>query len=50
MMQHKASDLHVCAGDPPMLRIDGQLQRTKYHDITPNESEVLLLEMRMRHT
>lgn len=45
MIQHKASDLHVCAGDPPMLRIDGQLQRTKYHDLTPNESEVLLLEL-----
>jgi twitching motility protein PilT len=28
-----------------MLRIDGQLQRTKYHDLTPNESEVLLLEL-----
>jgi len=45
MIQHRASDLHVCAGDPPMLRIDGQLQRTKYHDLTPNESEVLLLEL-----
>jgi twitching motility protein PilT len=28
-----------------MLRIDGQLQRTKYHDLTPKEAEVLLLEM-----
>ena len=45
MIQHKASDLHVSAGDPPMLRIDGQLQRTKYHDLTPKEAEVLLLEM-----
>ena len=45
MIQHKASDLHICAGDPPMLRIDGQLQRTKYHDLTPKEAEVLLLEM-----
>ena len=45
MIQHRASDLHVSAGDPPMLRIDGQLQRTKYHDLTPKEAEVLLLEM-----
>lgn len=45
MIQHSASDLHVSAGDPPMLRIDGQLQRTKYHDLTPKEAEVLLLEM-----
>lgn len=45
MVQHGASDLHVCAGDPPMLRIDGELHRTKYHDLTPQEAEVLLLEL-----
>lgn len=45
MIQHEASDLHICAGDPPMLRINGQLQRTKYHDLSAKEAEVLLLEM-----
>ncbi len=45
MIQHGASDLHVSAGDPPMLRIDGRLQRVKYHDLTPEETEVILLEM-----
>ncbi len=45
MIQHNASDLHVSAGEPPVLRIDGQLQRVKYHDLSPNEVEVLLLEL-----
>jgi twitching motility protein PilT len=45
MIQHGASDLHICAGDPPMLRIDGRLQRVKYHDLTPEEAEAILLEM-----
>jgi twitching motility protein PilT len=45
MIQHRASDLHICAGDPPMLRIDGRLQRVKYHDLSPEEAEVLLLEI-----
>jgi len=45
IMQYGASDLHVCVGEPPLLRIMGELQRTKYHDLTPEEVEVLLLEM-----
>ena len=45
MIDHNASDLHISAGEPPMLRINGSLQRTKYHDLTPKEVEVLLLEI-----
>jgi hypothetical protein len=45
MVQHEASDLHISAGTPPMLRIDGELQRTKYHDLSPKEVEILLLEL-----
>ena len=45
MIDHSASDLHISAGEPPMLRINGSLQRTKYHDLTPKEVEVLLLEI-----
>lgn len=45
MVQHGASDLHISAGSPPMLRIDGELQRTKYHDLTTDEVEILLLEL-----
>ncbi|MFW6357428.1 MAG: type IV pilus twitching motility protein PilT [bacterium] len=45
MIQHRASDLHVSSGEPPMLRIDGQLKRVQYHDLTPAEVDVLLLEL-----
>ena len=45
MIEYGASDLHVSAGNPPILRINGQLQKTKYHDLSPKEVEVLLLEM-----
>lgn len=45
MNQHRASDLHISAGDPPMLRINGRLQRLKYHDLSPQEVEVLLFEL-----
>jgi len=45
MIQYGASDLHISVGTPPMLRIDGVLQRIKYHDLSMKETEVLLLEM-----
>lgn len=45
IMEHGASDLHICVGEPPLLRINGELQRTKFHDLVPEETEVLLLEM-----
>ena len=45
ILEHGASDLHICVGEPPLLRINGELQRTKFHDLVPEETEVLLLEM-----
>jgi len=45
ILEYGASDLHICVGEPPLLRINGELQRTQYHDLVPEESEVLLLEM-----
>ncbi len=45
MVEYNASDLHISAGEPPMLRINGELQRTKYHDLTKEEVEILLLEI-----
>ncbi len=45
ILEYSASDLHICVGEPPLLRINGELQRTKYHDLVPEEVEVLLLEM-----
>jgi twitching motility protein PilT len=45
MIDHNASDLHISTGEPPLLRINGELQRTKYHDLVQNEVEVLLMEI-----
>jgi len=45
MVEYGASDLHISAGEPPILRINGYLQRTKYHDLTPEEVEILLMEI-----
>ncbi len=45
MVEYGASDLHISAGEPPILRINGYLQRTKYHDLSPEEVEVLLMEI-----
>ncbi len=45
ILEYGASDLHICVGEPPLLRINGELQRTKFHDLVPEEAEVLLLEM-----
>ncbi len=38
MFEQKASDLHLSSGNPPMLRINGELQRVDY---PPLESDVL---------
>ena len=45
MVEYGASDLHISAGEPPILRINGHLQRTKYHDLSPQEVEILLMEI-----
>ncbi|MBN1130104.1 MAG: type IV pilus twitching motility protein PilT [Chitinispirillaceae bacterium] len=45
MLQHDASDMHISVGNPPVLRINGQMLRAKYHDLSAKETEVLLLEI-----
>ena len=30
VVEHNASDLHVTANLPPVLRIDGELKKTRY--------------------
>jgi len=45
MTQHDASDLHISAGSPPILRINGYLQRTNAQDLSSREVEMLLLEI-----
>ncbi len=44
MNEKGASDLHVSAASPPMVRIDGTLQRLDETPITPAEAELLCFE------
>lgn len=39
MVEKKASDLHLKVGAPPILRIDGSLQRTDFAKMGPNDTE-----------
>ena len=45
VIQYKASDLHLSAGMPPILRIDGNLLKTKYPAFTPASIEEVLFPM-----
>ena len=40
--KEKASDLLITAGAPPMLRVDGDLYRTKHDPMTPEQTEELI--------
>ena len=45
VVKYKASDLHVSAGLPPVIRVDGNLLRTKHEVLTPSAVEDLLFPM-----
>jgi len=42
MVQKGASDLHICAGAPPVLRLDGDLIPTNYEVLTPPMTQQLI--------
>ena len=43
MVDKKASDLHLAVGSPPMVRVDGDLERLKWRTLTEEEYESLLI-------
>jgi twitching motility protein PilT len=46
LVQRKASDLHLCTGSPPMIRVDGEIEiLTGRPAMTSAESERLLLSV-----
>lgn len=45
MQKYGASDLHLCDGAEPMLRINGVLERTQHKELTTDEVRVLLYEL-----
>ncbi|MDH3216734.1 MAG: type IV pilus twitching motility protein PilT [Candidatus Krumholzibacteria bacterium] len=38
MIEKKASDLHITAGLPPQLRVDGEIRGTDYAPLTPEQT------------
>jgi twitching motility protein PilT len=45
MFEQKASDLHLCSGNNPMLRINGELQRVDHPPLENDELKKMLYEI-----
>jgi twitching motility protein PilT len=45
MFEQKASDLHMASGNPPMLRINGELQRVDYPPLESDALKTMLYEI-----
>ncbi len=45
MVEQKASDLHMAAGNPPMLRINGEMQRVEYPVLEHDSLKAMLYEI-----
>ena len=45
MFEQKASDLHLAAGNPPILRINGELQRVEYPALDNDTLKTMLYEI-----
>lgn len=45
VVEQKGSDLHISSGLPPIIRIDGVLQRTDAPPLSPDDVETLLFPM-----
>ena len=45
MVARDASDLHLTAGTPPQLRIDGSIQPTDHPALNPQEAETLVYSL-----
>ncbi len=42
VLERKASDLHLAVGSPPMIRVDGSIERVKWRSLTETDYENLL--------
>src|SRR5690349_7086250 len=45
MFEQKASDLHMASGNPPMMRIHGELQRVDYPPLENDTLKAMLYEI-----
>lgn len=48
VVDQKASDLHIIAGHPPIIRVNGDLFKIKFRSITSNDCNILLDEITPR--
>src|SRR4051812_353586 len=44
-VEQKASDLHLSAGEAPMLRIHGEIHRVDLPTLTPDETHQLIFDV-----
>lgn len=44
-VQQKGSDLHVSAGEPPVIRVDGQMQKIKVPPLTAEQTQSMLYDI-----
>jgi len=49
MNDQKASDLHLAAGQQPVLRIRGDLERVKYKELDDDNLKTMLYEIAPEH-
>lgn len=49
MKEQDASDLHLVAGQQPVLRIRGEMERVKYHVLENDELKAMLYEIAPEH-
>jgi len=45
VVERGASDLHICVGVPPILRIDGQLVPLNYEKFTPHHTQRMMYDI-----
>lgn len=49
VIDNKASDLHIATGEPPILRINGHLQRTDFAALTKDQVQALCYSFLSKH-
>ena len=45
VVKHDASDLHLCNGLPPVVRIDGELKQTPYEELDPSVAQRVIYDI-----
>lgn len=45
MVERGASDLHLAAGSPPMLRLDGDIVKLEFQELTNDDCQALIFEI-----